>query len=231
MIQPFFDFVTDNQLGKSIQSFTFIVHNKKVSDKLDRERKLNGVSIFWQSLFKVVHPTELLIVAPAEALGALTACHVYVEDAWSFDCPCHYLRLQVRPESPTPLPLEEGGLPRKYRTAGPSQPTFKPAIDPSSVFSFPPDLASFERSQVPEDYQPEASSSVPSQTKPFELLHATASALFDIRPWTNLLLNEGSFIRAYATYEFWLRQPPSVRYSPQISHSDTDVFGRSSQTW
>jgi hypothetical protein len=39
---------------------------------------------------------------------------------------------------------------------------------------------------------------------------APASPLFTIRPWTSILLNEGSSIRAYQTYEFFLRQPPSM---------------------
>lgn len=37
-----------------------------------------------------------------------------------------------------------------------------------------------------------------------------ASALFMLRPWTSILLNEGSSVRAYQTYEFFLRQPPSM---------------------
>lgn len=36
------------------------------------------------------------------------------------------------------------------------------------------------------------------------------SSLFAVRPWTSLLLNEGSFIKAYRTYEFYLRSLPSV---------------------
>jgi hypothetical protein len=36
------------------------------------------------------------------------------------------------------------------------------------------------------------------------------SALFTIRPWTHLLLNEGSSIRVYKNYEFFLRRPPSI---------------------
>lgn len=36
------------------------------------------------------------------------------------------------------------------------------------------------------------------------------SSLFAVRPWTSLLLNEGSFIKAYTTYEFYLRALPSV---------------------
>ncbi|KAK8092849.1 hypothetical protein PG999_014436 [Apiospora kogelbergensis] len=31
-----------------------------------------------------------------------------------------------------------------------------------------------------------------------------------LRPWTSILLNEGSSIRAYSTYEFFLRSPPSM---------------------
>ncbi|KXX76613.1 hypothetical protein MMYC01_208449 [Madurella mycetomatis] len=38
----------------------------------------------------------------------------------------------------------------------------------------------------------------------------TRSTLFAIRPWTHLLLNEGSSIRVYRNYEFFLRRPPSI---------------------
>ncbi|GAB1315245.1 F-box domain-containing protein [Madurella fahalii] len=38
----------------------------------------------------------------------------------------------------------------------------------------------------------------------------TRSTLFTIRPWTHLLLNEGSSIRVYRNYEFFLRRPPSI---------------------
>ncbi|KAK3365568.1 hypothetical protein B0T24DRAFT_636109 [Lasiosphaeria ovina] len=39
---------------------------------------------------------------------------------------------------------------------------------------------------------------------------APASKLFTIRPWTHLLLNEGSFTPVYGTHEFFLRRPPSI---------------------
>jgi hypothetical protein len=39
---------------------------------------------------------------------------------------------------------------------------------------------------------------------------ATPSTLFTIRPWTHLLVNEGSSTRVYKTYEFFLRRPPSI---------------------
>ncbi|KAK4113361.1 hypothetical protein N656DRAFT_778131 [Canariomyces notabilis] len=38
----------------------------------------------------------------------------------------------------------------------------------------------------------------------------TRSSLFTIRPWTNLLLNEGSSIRVYRNYEYFFRRPPSI---------------------
>lgn len=44
----------------------------------------------------------------------------------------------------------------------------------------------------------------------YNVLAASPSSLFAVRPWTSLLLNEGSFIKAYATYEFYLRALPSV---------------------
>lgn len=36
------------------------------------------------------------------------------------------------------------------------------------------------------------------------------SSLFALRPWTHLNLNEGSFLKAYGTYEFFERGPPSI---------------------
>ncbi|KAI1451818.1 hypothetical protein F4805DRAFT_450011 [Annulohypoxylon moriforme] len=37
-----------------------------------------------------------------------------------------------------------------------------------------------------------------------------ACPLFTVRPWTSILLNEGSSTRVYRTYEFFLRRPPSM---------------------
>ncbi|KAI0972154.1 hypothetical protein F4678DRAFT_52728 [Xylaria arbuscula] len=40
---------------------------------------------------------------------------------------------------------------------------------------------------------------------------ATAACpLFTVRPWTSLLLNEGSSTKVYRGYEFYLRRPPSI---------------------
>jgi hypothetical protein len=36
------------------------------------------------------------------------------------------------------------------------------------------------------------------------------SVLFTCRPWTGVLLNEGSHMRVYKTYEYFTKQPPSI---------------------
>ena len=39
------------------------------------------------------------------------------------------------------------------------------------------------------------------------------TCLINLRPWTHIGLNEGSFLKAYGTYEFFERGPPSLVYS------------------
>jgi hypothetical protein len=40
-----------------------------------------------------------------------------------------------------------------------------------------------------------------------------SSSVLTLRPWTHLSLNEGPFLKAYGTYEFFERGPPSLVYS------------------
>lgn len=39
------------------------------------------------------------------------------------------------------------------------------------------------------------------------------TSILNLRPWTHLALNEGSFLKAYGTYEYFERGPPSLIYS------------------
>jgi hypothetical protein len=178
-IQPFFDFVGEHQLRRIVQSFTLIVHEQKLANIVNEQEISQGFFSFWGRLFQVIDPQELLVVAPVLALGPLTNCRVYLEDAWNFDCPCHYLRLQIPPEASTRIvkaPKEQQMLPKSpnedAQASGPAAPLST--------------LVKEEPEELPK------------------------VSLWKIRPWKSLLLNEGSFIRAYATYEFWQRQPPSV---------------------
>jgi hypothetical protein len=222
-IRPFLGFVVRHSLQKSIASLTLLVHDSQIYDgvDVDGKPKLDGFASFWKTLFTVIDPLELLIVAPAEALGALTSCHIYLPDVWCFDCPCHYLRLQRPAGSPRfSSSIDEGLLAEQDTEAGPVDQELETESssgdnisEPSIEDEYPvvPDSPkSFQRPERPRTDLEVTITAIPSVEDPWEVERAESSALFEIRPWSKLLLNEGSFIRAYATYEYWLRQPPSV---------------------
>ncbi|KAK4981086.1 hypothetical protein LTR28_006523 [Elasticomyces elasticus] len=60
-----------------------------------------------------------------------------------------------------------------------------------------------------------------SQLQPYNPHHAiprsyscvASASILHARPWHHAALNEGSFLKAYATYEYFERGPPSVIYS------------------
>lgn len=177
MIQPFIDFANQGSLHKAIISFTLVIEDKNLAGNPAEPGRFDGFRDFWELLFDTIDPAELIVVAPVEALGALTSCRIYMEDAWTFDCPCHYLRLRKSPILSDSVLSADVTLHGKDISGSPDQEV-----------------------KAPVEQEHLDSSSTPSEAAP----------LFRIRPWLSLLLNEGSFIKAYATYEFWQRQPPSV---------------------
>jgi hypothetical protein len=204
-IAPFLDFANRNSLRKYITSFTLLVRDRKIAHLTNGEYRLSGFSSVWDCLFEVIDPTELIIVAHPASLGPLTACNVYLTDAWNFDCPCHYLRLQ-RPALP-----ETGSFTNTTSFVKSHHGSGREDLDESmtglTVDRSIPNAAGLDSSLAAENPMVQD-----HDTEPWELTRAKFSPLFNIRPWNSLLLNEGSFIRAYATYEFWLRQAPSVSY-------------------
>lgn len=220
-IDPFYSFVKEQGLRNIIASFTLLIHDHKVFYISDKEDRLNSFSLFWKYLFQVIDPTDLLLVAHPAALGPLTACQVVLEDAWTLDCPCHYLRLQRSPTPPAVAEQYPNALSaEKFPTDGQTRGLVEPVTENFSVDNVP-DLAtrSAGKAQPPDTTAVGTSSEGTTQElplaplsdlEPWELPRAETSAIFDIRPWTSLLLNEGSFVRAYATYEFWTKRLPSV---------------------
>jgi hypothetical protein len=212
-IQPFLGFVRQNSLEKIVASFVLLVQDEKVANNLEGIYQVNGFASFWNLLFQCIDPAELLIVAPVEALGALTSCYVYLQDKWSFDCPYQYLRLQQPPIKKSTTTQESKSA---TNHAAPEQVTDNaskviPSAEPvhnssENLLRRPLDTISQIVQPVP---QFEAPSSKPS-LEDWQFPRAESSALFEIRPWSTLLLNEGSFVKAYSTYEFWSKQPPSV---------------------
>lgn len=176
-IALFLDFVTQHTLKHYIASLVLLVEERKTAHNQPGHAAPDEVATLWEALFNVIDLTDLLIVAPAETLGVLTSCRIYMDDAWVFDCPYHYLRLQRPRLSGAEFP-ETTVLPAQNLN-GHSSPGVNglPTGDSSGISS---------------------------------ATAGSASPLFAIRPWTSLLLNEGSFIKAYTTYEYWLRRAPSI---------------------
>jgi hypothetical protein len=200
-IAPFLQFIQSHSLQKAVTSFTLIVrHAINGEDKEPTGEP--WIRTFWHSLFEVVDPLELLIVAHPAILGPLTSCRVSLIDAWNFDCPCHYFRLR-RPNTPS----SSSGLPTRSK---------QDSIATNSLEADSPDTsqhpsAVFDNNVtngVTASQNPGLSSNY--SLEPWNVPRAQSSVVFEIRSWTSFLLNEGSFIRSYAAYEFWLRQPPSV---------------------
>ncbi|KAH9831306.1 F-box-like [Teratosphaeria destructans] len=55
------------------------------------------------------------------------------------------------------------------------------------------------------------------------------SSLLNLHPWTTLTLNEGAFLKAYGTYEYFERGPPSLIYSIKDSLSPRPIFNAIAQ--
>ncbi|KAM3078319.1 hypothetical protein ACMFMG_006205 [Clarireedia jacksonii] len=207
LIGPFLQFAHQHELAKVITTFTLVVREKKISNCTDNRKRTGEFDTFWRALFRVIDPTTVLIAAPAEALGALTSAQIHTADDWTFNCPCHYLQLR-RKASPTDTltvkdePKEEdsfidniprGLFPQYLSEVGPIN-SLSPAIPSTEVFSF--QSQDEDRAGMLE-----------------EIRYATSAEIFDLKPWTSLLLNEGSSLRAYSTWQWWERRPPSILHN------------------
>ncbi|KAI0133990.1 F-box domain-containing protein [Xylariales sp. AK1849] len=82
-------------------------------------------------------------------------------------------------------------------------------LDDAWSFNIPYHILSLARSSRGGTASTTGSSSVTAVAS-CKNTEAPSSPLFTLRRWTSILLNEGSSIRAYQTYEFFLRSPPSV---------------------
>ncbi|KAK5124602.1 hypothetical protein LTR85_001315 [Meristemomyces frigidus] len=50
------------------------------------------------------------------------------------------------------------------------------------------------------------------------------SSILNLRPWSHIGINEGAFLKAYGTYEYFERGPPSLIYSIKDSLSPRPIF-------
>jgi hypothetical protein len=223
-IQPFLTFVMKNSLRSYITSFVLLVEDRNITASSDGSNRLDGFPGFWDLLFQTIDPSDLLIVAHPQALGALTSCTVHVEDVWNFDFPCHYLRLEQPSDSFVTLDITSPTLESHDDVARDQLPELnEPVATPivhdtsSDVSQKPPSSESSDSmSGVQEESIEVKSDPLQKSYEAESSSDALPSALFQIRPWSTLLLNEGSFVKAYSSYAFWERIAPSVSTrSPQ----------------
>lgn len=147
----------------------------------------------WDLVFGLVRPSRFTLVASPRMLASLLARMLFLGDEWSFGQNHHVLSLSIGDE---PMETTDG-------------------VDSSRVESpGREDRNSLEDGNLLEGEgtgtSPPSSSSSFSSGSLLNRPRPTPCTLFTIRPWTSLLLNEGSSTRVYKTYEYFHKRPPSL---------------------
>lgn len=188
---PLLRFMEDNKLDRSVTTFTLIVDFvDKDADVRPIAPEIRAVDLewLWDQLFSVIDPLRFTIIAPPTTLAAFMSRMLFLDDAWSFNIPYHILSLGRA----TRGPLREKSSSSHIET------------HLSDLHVSGPELSTASASQPSPAAASSSTSCSTRNRKP------PACPLFTIRPWTSLLLNEGSSIKVYRTYEFFFRRPPSM---------------------
>ncbi|KAI1081521.1 hypothetical protein F5B20DRAFT_536355 [Whalleya microplaca] len=185
---PLLRFLEDNRLDHRVITFTLLV------DFVDKEADVRRITPeirsvdlewLWDQLFSVVDPLRFTIIAPPTTLAAFLSRMLFLDDAWTFSIPYHVLSLAranrgIVRESPSNEPLDGRG-------------TDLEAPSPENGVA-----------------GPSRSTTASPRTCSFRYKRPPPCPLFTVRPWTSILLNEGSSTKVYRVYEFFLRRPPSM---------------------
>ncbi|KAI1842086.1 hypothetical protein JX266_011737 [Neoarthrinium moseri] len=202
---PLLQFLLSNSLDHYVTTFTLLVDYSETEiypADFPRQMRTADLEWLWDRLFSVIDPSRFTIIAPPSTLAAFLNRMLFLDDAWSFDIPYHILSL-ARPGRKAKTPgcslVPTRGLP------------LSASLSPELVKS---DAALTEATnakiETMRSSQPSRANAPAERHRPCKTTDAPTSPLFILRPWTSILLNEGSSIRAYQTYEFFLRQPPSM---------------------
>ncbi|KAI2638667.1 hypothetical protein GGS26DRAFT_353697 [Hypomontagnella submonticulosa] len=186
---PLLQFLEDNRLDRAVTTFTLIVNF--VDKEADTRRVTPGIRSvdlewLWDQLFSVIDPLRFTIIAPPTTLAAFMSRMLFLEDAWSFSIPYHILSLARTKRSSPRDESPSGNLEARLANLQVST----------------PEQGSLGLSR--------STQAGPSTSSSLRYRRPPACPLFTVRPWTSLLLNEGSSTRVYKTYDFFLRRPPSM---------------------
>ncbi|KAH8896510.1 hypothetical protein GQ53DRAFT_743653 [Thozetella sp. PMI_491] len=135
----------------------------------------------WEMLFGLMDPRQLNIIASPRILASLLSRMLFLGDSWSFKDQCHVLSIS-----------RESGK-------GSARATVERALESAP--------AGDSSDSAPGLRQRASTEKVQCNNRGMKRVPCN---LFTIRPWTSILLNEGSSTRVYKTYEFFLKRPPSI---------------------
>ncbi|KAI0891165.1 hypothetical protein F4806DRAFT_483831 [Annulohypoxylon nitens] len=180
---PLLQFLENNKLDHVVTTFTLIVDfvdNEAGARHITPEIRTVDLEWLWDQLFSVIDPLRFTIIAPPTTLAAFMSRMLFLDDAWSFSIPYHILSLA-------------------RTTRGPSRDK-----------SLETHLSDLQLSPPEHDTRRAAQPASTSPPTGIRYRKPPACPLFTVRPWTSALLNEGSSVSVYRTYEFFLRRPPSM---------------------
>lgn len=186
---PLLQFLLDNRLDHYVTTFTLHVNFEEkeiIATEIHQHIRPADLEWLWDQLFSVIDPLRFTLLAPPTTLAAFLNRMLFLDDAWSFGIPYHILSLARSSRDRTPEQVVE---------------VFDSDESQLSALHLHSTVEAATSSSAA------ASSSSETRTRPPT---APPCALFTLRPWTSILLNEGSSARAYQTYEFFLRSPPSM---------------------
>lgn len=147
----------------------------------------------WNLLFGVVNPLRFTLVASPRMLASLLARMLFLGDEWSFNQSHHILSLSRHSQN----------------RASTAVVTVREVAD-TDANAVEVDTLSFAATPTPAPAPAPAPRPSSSSSSSFARPSRTPCALFTVRPWTSLLLNEGSSTRVYKTYEYFHKRPPSL---------------------
>lgn len=209
--EEFLTFLVEKNLQKAVLSFALVCSNKDFSSSTYSAVSINYFRGTWGKLFAVLDPDDVLVVASVEAMGFLTACGINLDARDFFDAPCQYLRLSraSRPRvevGQTPIDNVEDSL-EGLRGHTSKHTTVEKPVD---LWSRTEEEEKVTTASLDELHIEQAEAVIPDDAETSESQsRADAEELFK-RPWTKLLLNEGSSLKVFARPDFWEFEPPSV---------------------
>ncbi|KAK9772160.1 hypothetical protein SCAR479_11169 [Seiridium cardinale] len=200
-ITALLEFLVTRKLSHCVKTLTVVV-DKILADQEDPQIYENSkdahLNVLWDQIFSVIDPLRFTIIAPPAALATLLCRDLNMTDAWSFDAPFHILSFARSAYGGKGIGSGQSRSSESGTTAlGRSFHCHEQTIRRSADEVVPSQVEKERRGKV-------LASQRSNNLEPLVLPR------FVDRPWTSILLNEGSSLAAYRTYEFYHRQPPSV---------------------